>query len=717
MSTYTLGNTSAEIDCVLSESYCRLTGNFAGPLNASVISNSGFLIQNGNKQTGLFVSNSCFIFGRNILDFTQFSDNLLFNIYQSCGFFICGPAPKQIFNFKGNGTLSIGRNVDANYLGLQVNNESPAIILKDLNTLSQDQSISFRNYSGAFFTCIWNNEQALINSTNTKATQISYNNALIFNDFCSAGKTFISGDYLSVGFESCINTGYNFSVNGSGYFSCSLTSSIISAKTGYFCGNSLFLKGNGACSSINICNEFDSGLGVIDFYNSSGAIYNKITSNQAVDGGSELNFYITSTGAYDSIDRSELALKICNNKLINFYGDILSQAGQFNCSLSANEFTNSGSKTFLNTGALGSHCLLLNNSAYIYSYCATSGFITDHIWYTSGNNPIAQINRLGNFAMTGSIFSHSGICSTGSLCINNSQLNSCIISKCVILSGNGSLCNINLFGNVQTCGSFENVSSTQAKFFGICSTGNGNNTISGNLISCNLICSTGGMHSFGCVQSSSCGIFNQGVVSNSWICAQNSGVFGSVICALGTTSTNCFCSSVDVGGSVNAINTAKAWGIYGLNNNSSPTLTGLNIKSINIYQNATPLIYAYGICFNKPITYPFVVNFNVYSSGNALITGNNSNLQNGESLGFSGVSSNITHLGSSSATALYPFSVQFYSLSGKRANDNTLAQYSAGTSYSEIYFNLANQDGPTTSYADLTRTNAHGIIHFSILGQ
>ena len=894
MSTYTLGNTSAEIDCVLSESYSRLTGNFAGPLNASIISNSGFLIQNGNKQTGLFVGNSSFIFGRNILDFTQYCEDVLFNIPQSCNFLICGTNQKQILNFKSNGTLSIGANADPNRLGLQVSNSFPEIILKDTYTGSQNQSISFRDRFNNFFTCIWNNSSALVNSNITEATQISYNKALIFNEFGSSAKTFLSGNYLSFGFESCLNTGYNFSVNGSGYFSCGLYSpsiitdgnfsvgfdslntdydlsvsgsgyfscsihsknvtacnylsvgftclntgynlsvsgsayissslcsstivasnylvvgfdslntgynlsvsgsgcfsrglyspeiiacdylsvgfaslntgynlsvsgsayissdlniggnylsvgfpslntgynlsvsgsgyfssdlcaSNINVKTGYFCSNDLFLKGSGGCSSLNICNQLDSGLGVINFYNSSGAVYNKITSNQEVqNGGSELNFYITSTGAYDLIDRSELALKICNNKSINFYGDILSQAGQFNCSLSANEFTNSGSKTFLNTGILGSHCLLLNNSTYIYSYCSISGFVTDHIWYTSGNNPAARINRLGNFTTTGSIFSHSGICSTGSLCINNLQLNSCIISKCVILSGNGSLCNINLFGNVQTCGSFENTSSTQAKFFGICSTGNGDNLISGNLISCNLICSTGGIRSCGCIQSSSCGVFNQGVVSNSWICAQNSGVFGSVVCALGTTNTNCFCSSVNVCGSVNATNTAKAWGIYGLNNSSTPTLTGLNIKSINIYQNATPLIYAYGICFNNPITYPFVINFNVYSSGNALITGNNSNLQNGEPLGFSGVTSIATHLGSSSATVNYPFSVQFYALSGKRSSDNTLVEYSAGTSYSEIYFNLANQDGPTTNYADLTRTNAHGIIHFSILGQ
>ena len=717
MSTYTLANTSSEISCTISEGYNRLTGNFVGPLNSSIISNSGFLIQNGNKQTGLFISNSCFIFGRNILDFTQYCENVFLKIPNSCHFYLSGQSENQILHFNSAGTLSLGGSANQNYLGLQINNYSPKLILKDLNTGSQTQGILFSNSSGVFSTCIGNNTNALINSTTTEATQISYNKALIFNKFGSASKSILSGDYLTLGYESCLNTDYNLSVNGSAYFSCNITSPVLISRTGYFCG-SLFLNGSGISSSINICNELDLGIGSINFFNSKGAIYNRISSSQNIlSGNSEFDFCTTPTGAFNNINRSQLALKICGDKSAIFYGNLLGNVGIFNSCLSANEIINCGSKTFLNTGIIGSHCLLLNNSTNIYSYCSISGFITDHIWYTSGNNPTLCIDRFGSLATCGSIFSHSGICTTGFLCVNNSQLNSCIISKCITLSGKENACNINLFGNVQACGSFENISSTQAKFFGICSIGDTNNIISGNLFSCSKICSTGGIFSIGCVQSSSCGIFNQGVVSNSWICAQNSGVFGSVVCALGTTNANCFCSSVNVCGSVNATNTAKAWGIYGLNNNSTPTLTGLNIKSINIYQNATPLIYAYGICFNNPITYPFVINFNVYSSGNALITGNNSNLQNGEPLGFSGVTSTATHLGSSSATVNYPFSVQFYALSGKRSSDNTLVGYSAGTSYSEIYFNLASQDGPTTNYADLTRTNAHGIIHFSILGQ
>jgi hypothetical protein len=716
MPTYSLNNTSAEINCTISETYCRLTGNYAGPLSASLVSNSGFLIQNGNKQTGLFIGNSCFVFGSNILDFTKNCQSLTLRVPESCNFLISGQSSGQYFNFKSDGSLLIGYPLASNCLGLQINNYSPNLILTDINSSEQNQAISFRNDSGNIFSKFFNNPSASVNSTTAEATQISYNKALIFNEFGCSAKTFLSGNYLSFGFESCLNTGYNFSVNGSGYFSTNLYTPTLIANIGCFNGNKLYINGSGFSSSIEICNRNYFGTADINFYNYSGSLYNKISSCQNfTDGSSELNFYTTPTGLYGPFDRCELALKISGDKSATFYGNICSETGNFSY-VKTNELNNLGSRSYLNTGINGQHCLMLNNS-FIYSYCSISGFITDHVWYTSGNNTSMCLNRFGNLINIGSIFSHSGLCTTGSLCVNNNQLNSCIVSKCIILSGNGSLCNINLFGNVQTCGSFENNSSGQAKFFGICSTGIGDNIVSGNLLSCSRICSSGGVCSVGCIQSSSCGVFNQGVVSNSWICAQNSGVFGSVVCALGTANTNCFCSSINVCGSVNAINTAKAWGIYGLNNNNAPTLTGLNIKSINIYQNATPLIYAYGICFNNPITYPFVVNFNVYSSGNALITGNNFNLQNGESLGFSGVSSTSTHLGSSSATVAYPFSVQFYALSGKRSSDNTFAAYSAGTSYSEIYFNLANQDGPTTNYADLTRANAHGIIHFSIFGQ
>lgn len=714
MPTYSLNNTSAEINCTISETYCRLTGSYAGPLTASLVSNSGFLIQNGNKQTGLFVGNSCFIFGNNILDFSKNCQNFILKIPSSCNFLISGQSSGQSLNFKSDGSLMLGYSIDSTYLGLEINNYCPNLILTDINQ-NQNQTISFRNSSGDIFAKFFNNPSASINSGSSQATQISYNKNLIIGEYGCTPKIFLSGNYFSIGFNSCLNTGYNFSVSGSGYFSCSLCTPTLIANNGYF-NDKLYINGNGYSPSIEICNTNYFGIASINFYNSSGSLYNRITSSQDfLNGASELNFYTTPTGLYGPFERCELALKISGDKSATFYGNICSETGNFSY-VKTNELNNLGSKSYLNTGINGQHCLMLNNS-FIYSYCSISGFITDHAWYTSGNNISMCMNRFGNLINIGSIFSHSGLCTTGSLCVNNNELNSCIVSKCIILSGNGNFCNVNLYGNVQTCGTFENNSLSQAKFFGICSTGSGNNIISGNLFTCNNICTSGVVCSISCIQSSSCGIFNQGIASNSWICAQDSGIFGSAICVLGTTNTNCFCSSLDVKGSVNANNTAKAWGIYGLNNNSTPTLTGLNIKSINIYQNSTPLIYAYGICFNNPITYPFVVNFNVYSSGNALITENNSNLQNGESLGFSGVSSTSTHLGSSSATVAYPFSVQFYALSGKRSSDNTFAAYSAGTSYSEIYFNLANQDGPTTNYADLTRANAHGIIHFSIFGQ
>jgi hypothetical protein len=715
MANYILTNTSLQVEQVVSQNYCRLTGNFVGPLSANSASNCGFLIQNGNKQSGLFVGNTCYIFSRNVLDFSQYSENVLFKIPSSTyGFYISGGNTNQVLNFNTAGTLSVGSSGDTNYIGLQVINSNPSIILKDTDAATNNQSIAFRSSGNSFITCLFNNPSVTINALSTQATQFSFNNALILNNFGSTNTAILSGGYLTLNSGSCLNNTYNLSVGGSGFFTNGILSQTIQGNAGCFSGMNL----RNSTNFLNFYNQSNVGSNGLNFYNVYNGLQGTILSDQTtVDGSSKIDFFTTPSGLFSSLDRKQLALRICGNANVNFYGNISGQTGFYNSYLQANEFRNSGSKTFLNTGSNGFHCFLLNNSANIYSYVASDNCVTNHIWYVSGNNIAMCLDRSGNASVTGSIFSHSGICSTGSLCISNQNLDSCIRSRCVLISGNNNSCNILLYGNVCNLGSFENNSTSSAKFMGICTTGNVESVISGLFRTCSNICSTGNICSLGCIQTSSSGIFNQGVCSNSYISAQSCGVFGSMICVSGKTLKSCFCNSVDVCGSVNANNTAKAWGIYGLNNTFTPTLTGLNIKSINIYQNATPLVYAYGICFNTAVTYPFVVNFNVYSSGNALITGNNSNIQGGQSLGFSGTSATNVHLGNSNSTVNYPFSIQFYALSGKRASDNTFAAYTAGVSYSEIYFNLANQKGPTTAYSDLTKTNANGIIHFSIFGQ
>jgi hypothetical protein len=714
MANYTLSNTSSQLNTAISESYSRITGNFSGPLNASSVATSGFLIQNGNKQTGLFVGNSCFVFGRNILDFSQYSENVVFKIPSSPNsFFISGASSNQILNFNSAGTLSVGCTGDVNYLGLQIVNNSPSIILKDINA-QQNQSLLFRDSTDRFITCVYNNPSVVINSVSRSATQFAYNDNLIFGTTGNFNSAILSGCYLTINSGSCLNTQYNLSVGGSGYFSNRLcVDGILEANTACFYTTGFHIKGSGGFVDLNICNQCSYGTGLIDFNNASGGNYNRISSFQnPINGGSELDICVTPNGFYNSTDRKALALRVSGDRSVKFYGNLNGETGLFNYFIQSNDIRNSGCRTFLNTGANGLHCISLNDSSSVYSFCSANNCIVNHIWYTSGNVSAMSIDRSGNTVVTGSIFSHSGICSTGSLCINNLNLDSCLISRCAVLSGNSNSCNIYLYGNTYSAGTFENVSSSHAKFNQICASGNV--SVSGLISSCNSICSTGLICSLGCIKSSSSGVFDLGVSSNAFVCAQSCGRFGTVVCAVGTSAgNNCFCNSIDVCGSVNAINTSKAWGIYTFNPYWT-NFTGLNIKAINIYQTTSPsfplssIVYAFGICFNNPIKYPFVANFNVYPVGVGVISGHNAN----QGLGFSGAFGYINAFPSQ----LGPAQVQFYTFSGKCSSTNNLSPYIPGSTYSEVYFNFSNCWQSATPFFDLCRGLLNGVVHFSFLG-
>jgi hypothetical protein len=632
MANLILTNNSSQVECTISQSYCRLTGSYAGPLNASAQSNSGFLIQNGNKQSGLFVGNTCTTFYNNCLSFDPANTDVNLNIPNTRSFIITGN--NSLLTFNADGTLAVGAAIDTNYKGMQVVNTSPIFLLKDTDALnhSGNQALSFFDSTGAFSASFCNEPSSSINTGSAitdNATAIVYNKYFRLRNNPSNGSvnTLIAcGNNLTLFSGDCLNRSFNLAIGVTSYFACDLFSSG-TINTSGLCvlSNNSFLRGSGDAVAFNICNNRSNSSGAINFYNPSGGLHSSILSTQNSGlGCSEIDFYVTPTGAYNSTNRNQLALEIKGDRSVIFYGNISGQTGFYNSYLQSNEFRNSGSRTFLNTGSNGLHCFLLHDSGNIYSYASSNNCITNHIWYVSGNNIAMCLDCSGNASVTGSIFSHSGICSTGSLCISNQNLDSCIRSRCVVISGTNNSCNILLYGNVCSAGSFENNSTTGARFFGICSTGNSDNIISGLLRTCSSICSTGSICSLSSIQSSAFGIFHQGVCSNGEIYVQGIAAFNTIILVTGRgPSKSCFCNSVDVCGSVSANNTAKAWGIYGLNNTSTPTLTGLNIKSINIYQNATPLVYAYGICFNTAVRYPFVVNFDVYSSGNALITGNN----------------------------------------------------------------------------------------------
>lgn len=714
MANLILTNTSSQVESTISQHYCRLIGSFAGPLTASPAANSGFLIQNGNKQSGLFVANTCITFYNNCLNFDPANTDVNLNIPNAKSFIITGN--NSLLTFNADGTLAVGADIDTNYKGMQVVNTAPIFLLKDTDAfnLSGNQALSFFDSTGGFSTSFCNESSSSINiglSTTSNATNIIYNNYFRLKNNPRNGSTdtlIASGNNLTLFSGNCLNRSFNLAVGGTSYFACDLSSSgtVNSAGLCIFSNNS-FLRGSGDNIAFHICNNKSNSNGSINFYNASGGLHSYILSTQSSGlGCSEIDFYVTPTGLYNSTNRNQLALEIKGDRSANFYGNISAQSGVYSSGIITFGIQNCGCRTFLTPDSNGFHYLgsNANNCAYGISIGST-GTTLNHRWITSGRTSMClDFNQ--NLIVTGCI-SSSGINSTSALIVNNiNNTDSCIRSRCITFCASGAN------ENIINCGNFINYGS-RAIFSGICSTGRQDNFISGCLcvqdnIYTNSICLTAG----GVICGTS-GCFT--CCTQSQIVCSNSCVRGNSICSIGTD-FNCFAGPICTT-CVNAVNTEKAWGIY----NITPTnasWTGFNLKSVNIYQNPGSCIYAYGICLNNPIRYPFVVNFNVYSSGNALITGGLNNIQSGQQLGFSGNAIAASFVGNSASTALNPFFVQFYGLSGKRSSDCAFAAYIPGTTYSEIYFNFANNKGPQTPYSELTRTNVgNAIVHFSIVGE
>lgn len=691
MANLILTNNSSQVECTLSQHYCRLTGSFAGPLTASSAANSGFLIQNGNKQSGLFVGNSCFVFGRNYLDFSQYSENVILKIPNSpYNFYVSGGATNQILSFNSAGTLSIGSTGDTTYCGLQVINSSPSIILKDSDSVTQNQSIAFRDSSNTFFTCFWNNPNIAINNINRTGTQISYNKLFILNDFGSSVSTVFSGSYLTLGSGNCSNSNYNLSIGGSGFFTSGILTKNIEANTGYFKGLDLFLSGSGNCTNFNICNSLNSGSGNINFYNSSGGLYNQIVSKQyPANGSSDLDFYTTPIGNYNSTDRKQLSLRISGDKSARFYGTVCAETGRYNYEIRSVGIENSGCRTYLAPGGDGFHYFGNNASNLAYGISIDSNSrILNHVWLTSGRASMC-LDFGQNLTVTGCLFS-SGINSNSSLIVNNpNATDSCIRSRCITFCANGTN------QNIINCGNFINYGS-RAIFSGICSTGRQDNFISGCLcvqdnIYTNSICLTaeGGV----CGPS---GCFTTCVQSQ--VICSNSCVRANSICSNGTTFLNCFSNSIAVNGFISGLNTTKAWGHAELIDGVclTPSFAGYNFQCLKIISNTantSNFIYSINLCTG--VRYPFSLQMSAIPKGT--FGWNSSLTSSSTAVSFAAVTPNFIVPICSGVTIA-----------------TTTGAYSVGSTYCELYFIILNCKGLGTPFSDLTKANHDVNVMFTI---
>jgi hypothetical protein len=650
MAYVNLTNTSGQVDVALRCSYDRLIKNFVGPLteNACANSNCGFLIQDGNKNTGIFVANCSIQFCKNKIELKQDVNASIILPANRC-LTISGNG--SVHAFSCDGTVSFGDEINPSYNGIQSYHPQPSLVLKDT-----DQNVE---HAIRFLNCE-NQESFLICQTDTFTCLTSTGN-LIFKSSGNQDSFHISGSNVSI--SGSPNTGYGF----------------LNYSNSLFCGESLFLN--------NICL---SGIA-------------RVSTNSECTG-----LYINTRSVFFNEILICSGFCVCNSN-ISTSCCITGSSGFFNSICS---YLNVNTE-FVNTSGL---CVCggntnISGTVSISGNTLISGF--------SNFNSTTFVNSTGrNLILTSGAGVSGDLRLTGALLINPIGLgvnsDHVICGKTITINSTGIGENLNsILGNTILSGNL-NVTGSGV-FNNICSTGNINNLLSGSL--------TVGDNLFSCK-----GILADNITGSALIFSQSSisGCFisGSNLFQSRSDTTTCFLSTgLNIGtnciGAIGAANTSKAWGRISLIDGIQRELLGYNIKSHQVYGTAATIvvgttIYAHGICFCQPIKYPFSINFNVYASGNPIITGHSSNIKTNEQLGFSGAATSTTvgnawTLGSN-------WGVSFYALSGKCSATCLLAPYTVGSSYSEIYFNLMNCKGPTTPYSELTGAAADGIINFTIFG-
>jgi hypothetical protein len=714
MANLILTNNSSQVETTISQHYCRLTGNFAGPLTANAAANSGFLIQNGNKQSGLFVGNTCVTFYNNCLNFDPANTDVNLNIPNTRNFIITGN--NSLLTFNADGTLAVGAAIDTNYKGMQVVNTNPTFILRDTDAVNQSgtQALSFFDSNSILSTSLCNEPTSTINtglSITDNATNIVYNKyfRLRNNATNGGGRTLIaSNNNLTLFSGDCLNRSFNFAVGGTSYFSSNICSSgtINSAGLTVNSVNS-YLDGSGDSVGQSIIQRKAEASQFINFLNTGGQQHTSIISSQGLNGASFIQFYTTPAGAYAS-DRRIEAMRIFSDKKVSMYGDVCAITGCFTM-LCSNGFVNNSARSHFSFDGANNHwfksmkadgSILSEPASLGYGFTAVNGHTYDHKWYTSGRAAmILDFNQ--NLSVTGAVYS-SGIISIAALTVNNAfATDSCIRSRCIIFCANGAT------QNIINCGNFINYGS-RAIFSGICSTGRQDNFISGCLcvqdnVYTNCVCLTAGGGVCG-----PCGCFTTCVQSQ--VVCSVSCVRSDSISSIGTTNLNWFGNSVCVTGFVAAQNTTKAWGHFELIDGVASNCTGYNFNSLIICQNtsATPgtINFIYGLKLNAGVRYPFSLQMSVMPKGTfawnpTLAVGSTQAAFSAYGAGTAGtIASNV-------ATFIVPI------CSGVTVGGVAQA-YVANSVYCDLYFSILNSKYFASTFAEMCRNFHDANIMFSI---
>ena len=620
MANLILTNNSSQVEQVISQHHCRLTGSYSGPLNASSQSNSGFLIQNGNKQSGLFVGNTCTTFYNNCLNFDPANTDVNLNIPDSRAFIITGNG--SLMTFGANGTLAVGTSIDTNYKGIQVVNSNPIFLLKDSDSINQSgtQALSFFDSSSTLSTSLCNEPASVINSITNNATNIVYNKyfRLKNNPTNGGGCTLIaSNNNLTLFSGNCLNTSFNLAVGGTSFFSSTICSSgeIKSAGLTVYSNNS-YLDGSGDGVGQSIIQRKAEASQFINFLNTGGQQHSSIYSAQGLNGASYIQFYTTPVGSY-SLDRRVPAMHIGSDKKVLMYGDVCASTACFSYTRTCG-LANTSYRTYFSSDPVDMHwfaamkkdgSVVSEPSSVGYGFLAPNGIPTSHLWMTNGSLGM-QLDANKNFTVVGTATSN-GINSNSALVVNNANAtDSCIRSRCITFCANGAN------QNIINCGNFVNYGS-HACFSGICSTGNQLNCMNGCLclqtnLYTNCVCLTAGGGVCGPL-----GCFT--TCSQSQVVCSNSCIKGDSVCSIGTTFLNCFSNSVCVNGFIEAQNATKAWGHFELIDGTASNCAGYNFNSLLIRTNTSvspgTINFIYGLKLTNAVKYPFSLQMSVMPKG------------------------------------------------------------------------------------------------------
>jgi hypothetical protein len=280
MSILILSNSSGQIECAISQSYDRLTKSYAGPLIASTNSASGFTIQNGNKQTGMFVGNSSIDFHRNNICFKD-NSNLRFNLNPNYCLSISGTS---LYVFGTDGTVSLGSGINLNYKGIQSYSTNPSLILVNSDS-NCNQAIRFLNKNTEQ---IFNICQQGENGTSFSGKYLDFKTSL-GSKFCLSGNSIslnaqINPNYCqSFGGDSLFsgNVYIHGELSGSGNFNFSgdSNSNFCVSNRSYFNSSGFFHSGVCVCKGLNVTDYISSNSGIFCTISGKSLFINNITGD------------------------------------------------------------------------------------------------------------------------------------------------------------------------------------------------------------------------------------------------------------------------------------------------------------------------------------------------------------------------------------------------------------------------------------------------------